>query len=322
LFIAEDPWESGEVILPSSYDKAQIWAHLQSLHPVPDVSQFQVVCDRKEISKDIMWPAGKIEAVPFKFPVLWHIESPQSPDDFLSLKQDDMTPLLTAQAWEQLRQNVPNLVENPILDYRGFLKPGLTITAEIQRENVWVSVSFELIREGCITFVHEAFSNMATWREIHGHYSSIDHHICPWENYIDEELRPYYRETPLRFRLNKSVEVPDTTSEFGGVSGGLTPLGNVLPPIVFPKPAIDTTSASNPKVAGSQPGPVGTDSSSDSWEEEDTPDEIAEEQRRQLLAISDDHRIRKMRQAIARGLPITVEIREDYGFTAGLFKGI
>jgi hypothetical protein len=127
-----------------------------------------------------MWPSGRIEALPFKFPVLWRIESPQSLDGFLSLKQDDMTPLLTAQAaWQQLRQNIPNLVEHPVSDYRGFLKPGLTITAEIQRENVQVSVSFEVIREGCITFIHEVFSNMATWREIHGHYSSIDQRICP-----------------------------------------------------------------------------------------------------------------------------------------------
>jgi hypothetical protein len=118
-----------------------------------------------------------------------------------------MTPLLTAQAaWDQLRQSVPNLVENPVLNYRGFLKPGVTVTAEIERTDVRVSVSFELIREGCITFIHEVFSNVATWREIHGHYSSIDHRICPWENYIDEELRPYYPETPLRFRLNRSTK--------------------------------------------------------------------------------------------------------------------
>jgi hypothetical protein len=248
------------------------------------------VCDRKDISKDTKWPSGKIVAVPFKFPVLWRIESPQSPDGFLSLKQDEMTPLLTAQAaWEQLLQNVANLVENPVLDYRGFLKPGLTITSEIQRENVRVSVTFEVIRGGPITFTHEVFLNMATWREIHSHYSSIDHRICPWENYIDEELRPYYPETPLRSRLNKAREIPDTTREFGGVSGGLTPLGKVLPPIVFPKPAINTASAADPKVPGSQPGPLdATDSSSDSWEEEDTQEEITEEQRLQLQAISDN----------------------------------
>jgi hypothetical protein len=73
LYIADDPWESGEVILPQAYGKAEIWAHLQTLHPISDVSQFQVVCDRKEISKDDVWPAGHIEAIPLKFPVIWHI---------------------------------------------------------------------------------------------------------------------------------------------------------------------------------------------------------------------------------------------------------
>jgi hypothetical protein len=75
---------------------------------------------------------------------------------------------------------------------------------------------------------------MVTWREIHGFYSGIDKRICSWESYVDEELRPYHSETGLRFRLNKSLEIPDTTHEFGGVSGGLAPTGHILPPIVFP----------------------------------------------------------------------------------------
>jgi hypothetical protein len=76
LFIADDPWESGEVVWPKAWGRAEIWAALQKLHPIPDVSQFQVVCDRKEISKDDFWPMGHIEAVPISFPVNWVIESP------------------------------------------------------------------------------------------------------------------------------------------------------------------------------------------------------------------------------------------------------
>jgi hypothetical protein len=132
------------------------------MHSIPDVSQFQVVCDRKEISKDNMWPSGHIEAVPVRFPVTWQIESPQSPDGFFVQVQEGMTPLLTAQAaWGLLRNDVPNLSENPGIDYRGFLKPGLTLNAAIRRENVRVSISFEVTRDGCITFTHEVFSNMA-----------------------------------------------------------------------------------------------------------------------------------------------------------------
>jgi hypothetical protein len=138
------------------------------------------VCDHKEISKDDMWPAGHIEAVPMKFPVIWQIKSPQSPGGVFVHKQEELTPLLTAQAaWTRLRHDISNLAEEPVINYRGFLKPGLTIAAEIQREDVRVSVSFEVIRDGAITFIHEVIPNMMTWREIHGYYSNIDHRICP-----------------------------------------------------------------------------------------------------------------------------------------------
>jgi hypothetical protein len=229
--------------------------------------------------------------------------------------QENMTPLITVQAaWNLLEHDISNLVENPVLDFIGFLKPGLTVNAGIQREDVRVSVSFEVIRDGCITFSHEIIPNIATWREIYGHFSSFDQRICPWENYIDEELRPYYPESPLRFRLNTSMEIPDTTREFSGVSGGLTPQGYVLPPIIFPNPAINTTSAADPKLAGSEPGPVGSDSSSDSWEEEDIPDEAPEAQKLQMMDISDAHKLQKMKQAIVKGLAITIEIRAAYVF--------
>jgi hypothetical protein len=85
-------------------------------------------------------------------------------------------------------------------------------------------------------------------------------------------------------------------------------MGQILPPIVFPKPPIKTTSPTDPKLAGSASGPVstGTDSSSDSWEEEDIPEEAPDDQKLHMLAISDDHKLRKMSQAIAKGLGITV----------------
>jgi hypothetical protein len=213
-----------------------------------------------------------------RFPVTWQIEDPQNPNGFFTQIQQNMTPLLTAQAaWGLLRNDVPNLQEEPGIDYRGFLKPGLTLNASIPRVNVRVSVSFEVIRDGCITFTHEVFLNMTTWFEIYSHYSNIDARICPWENYIEEELRPYYQDMPLRFRLNRSKEVPDTTREFGGVSGGLAPDGTVLPPIIFPKPAINVTAPGDKPGTSGHRGPIGpqgsSDSSSDSWEEEILPEE-------------------------------------------------
>jgi hypothetical protein len=284
---------------------------LQTLHPIADVSQFQVVANRKEISGDDMWPMGHIEAVPVKFPVVWRIESPQTEGGIWEYKQENMTPLLTAQAaWDLLRNDLANLSENPVIKYRGFLKPGQTIEANILRENVRVSVSFEAIGKGSITFIHEVFLNMVTWREIWGHYSNIDRRICPWDCYVDEEKRPYFMDTMLSFRLKKGIEIPDTTHEFGGVSGGQTPHGDIHLPIVFPAPPIDTTSPADPKVQGSATGQLtqGSDSSSDSWEDEEIPEEASDEQRLQMVAEADAHKLHKMTQAVAKGLGITVEI--------------
>jgi hypothetical protein len=143
---------------------------------------------------------GHIEAVPISFPVRWRIESPQSPGGVFEIDQQNMTPLLTAHAaWDLLRNDVANLSENPVINYRGFLNPGQTISAEILRENVRVSVSFEVFREGLITFIHEVFLNMVTWHEIWEHYAAFDRRICPWECYKDEEVRPYFPDTMLRF---------------------------------------------------------------------------------------------------------------------------
>jgi hypothetical protein len=93
------------------------------------------------------------------------------------------------------------------------------MTAEIVRANVKLSVSFEVIRKGTITYILDVIPNMVTWQEIHGHFSSFDKRIPPFECYINEENRPYYSETVLSFRLAKDVEIPDTTREFGGAAG-------------------------------------------------------------------------------------------------------
>jgi hypothetical protein len=87
----------------------------------------------------------------------------------------------------------------------------------------------------------------------------------------------------------------------------------VFPPIIFPKPAINTTSPSNPKVSGSFAGQVDaeeepdSDSSSDSWEEAD---------------LEDEHKMCKLRQAIVKGQPITIEIRAEYVYGGGVHEVI
>lgn len=272
LYIADDPWESGEILLPSTRTRLRIWDHFQSLHPIPDITQFQVVAGRQEITKQDKWPTGKIEAVPVTFPVMWRIETPQDAQGFIEAVQEKMSPLITAtEAWGRLHSIVPGLYEDANLDFRGKLRPALTINAEIIREEVRVAVEFEVIKKWSIKYIHENIPNTATWEEIHRHFSSIDERIPAFEYHVNEEIRPYQNGTLLTFKLVKGTEIPDTTRGFGrGAAGGVSKGGYLLPPIVFPK----TVDVSKGKVSGGRTGPVkvSTDSSSDSMEDEEDDD--------------------------------------------------
>jgi hypothetical protein len=58
------------------------------------------------------------------------------------------------------------------------------------------------------------------------------------------------------FRLKKGEEPPDTRNQPGGVSGGFSREGYLLPPIIAPPPEIDTTGGS--KMHGAKQGSPGT----------------------------------------------------------------
>jgi hypothetical protein len=207
LHIADEPWRSGEVLLPTAFGKKQIWEHLQTMHPIPDVSQFQVIAESIDVTKDDRWPSGRIEAIPFKFPVQWRIEMPQEPSGILEVTQNDMTPLVTArEAWDQLHHIVPRLSEEATLDFSGKLRPGITISAEAEKTSVKLAVTFEVIRKGRITYIHEVIPNMATWGEIHAHFSSFDRRIPLFGCYINEKNRPYYPGTKWCLGSQKTLK--------------------------------------------------------------------------------------------------------------------
>jgi hypothetical protein len=142
------------------------------------------------------------------FQVTWQVENPQSATGFLEIVQETMTPIVTAtEAWEILHTVQPRLFEEANLDFRGKLRPGLTITAEIVRRDVRCAVEFEIIRKGKIKFIHEQIPNMATWAEIRAHFASIDEGIPSFSYYVDEENRPHMNHTLLAFRLVEGIEV-------------------------------------------------------------------------------------------------------------------
>jgi hypothetical protein len=112
IHIAEDIWETGEILLPSAFGKTQIWEYLQTQRPIPDISQFQIIAGRQDVTKNDRWPDGQIDAILHTFPVIWRIEKPQVTGGFIEVIQEKMTPLVTAtEAWYILHTTVPGLFD-------------------------------------------------------------------------------------------------------------------------------------------------------------------------------------------------------------------
>jgi hypothetical protein len=79
IHLAETPWTTEEIPLPSEYDRNQIWDHLRTLHPLSEVSQFKIGCNHIGITPLDPWPIGVIQAYPQIFPVTWQVENPAGP---------------------------------------------------------------------------------------------------------------------------------------------------------------------------------------------------------------------------------------------------
>jgi hypothetical protein len=95
-----------------------------------------------EITKLDRWPAGEIVAIPHTFPVTGQVENPAT--GFVTIVQEKMTPLITgSEAWQLLHNDHPRLFQEANLNYRGKLKPGQTIQAEIIRREIEAAVQFE-----------------------------------------------------------------------------------------------------------------------------------------------------------------------------------
>jgi hypothetical protein len=127
-----------------------------------------------------------------------------------------------------------------VLNYRGNLKPGQTIQADVERENVEVAVQFEVRDKRTIKFEHEIIPNMAMWQDIHAHFLAIDKRLLPYDSHIEEEDRPCHDNALLELSLMDGKNAIDTSGNDGGVDGGTNSKGQVLPPVIFPR-VIDTT---------------------------------------------------------------------------------
>jgi hypothetical protein len=225
----------------------------------------------------------------------------------MTITQEKMTPMITVHAaWQLLHQEVPRLFPNANFNYRGKLRPGQTIQADITRETVEVAVRFQICHKGEIRFIHEFSPTMVTWAEIHAHFLNIDRRIPPYGCCVEEENRLYYPNGMFKFKLAEGVEVPNAWGEDGRVPGGTNANGQVLPPVVFPKPEIYITG--DMKVQGSLkwiPGPL--DSAGEEEEDSDTETDSDED-----VDEYDTHKLRELGHAARLKQPITVGIRGQY----------
>jgi hypothetical protein len=208
------------------------------------------------------------------------------------------------EAWLMLHSDIPRLFEHATFNYRGNLQPGLTITAEVMREEIETSVNFEVKDNGSIMFPNSHIGNMFTRSEIHEHYSGIDPRIPPLSQYEETDDRPYIQHKPVNFYLNQGIPIDNRSDEGPGRLGGDNGTYIDLPGISYGKPSIDTTDPSNPKVQGALKGTPGDQGDSeDSCPTDSSSDTIGEE-----------HRLTQIAQAIHRHEPVMVHIR-------GHFKG-
>jgi hypothetical protein len=134
----------------------------ESMHDctaIPDISHFVVYSGKRDLSKDARWPMGEIVAIPHTFPVTWEIEKPKSTTGFDVVVHKGMSPMVTAlEARGILHTTQPGLFEEASLNFRGKLKPGPTIRAEVIRREVILGVEFEVIRNDRIRFCPRANS--------------------------------------------------------------------------------------------------------------------------------------------------------------------
>jgi hypothetical protein len=209
--------------------------------------------------------------------------------------QENMTPqhdLLDA--WQLLHHDDPRLYEQATFNYRGKLQRGLTIEAEVMRENVPVTVRFQVRDKGRIRYEKAQVVNLWNWESVYNYSFTRDTRLLPYELYQQEESRSYHAHTLLDFRWKSTSDIRDTLGSDGGVNSQRM----VLATRQFPPPTIDATGWT--KIHGAARGPL------DSGSSETDSDEDEEGQ--------DEHKMAQIRHACHLGQPVAVILKGQYEF--------
>jgi hypothetical protein len=129
----------------------------------------------------------------------------------------------------------------------------------------------------------------------------MDPRISPFNQYTDEDTRPYVDHGVVKFNLKDGIGVDDLSSEGPAAAGGNNGHDIMLPPIEFPQLPVDVSVG---KLAGANPVPVPNPSSSTLGDDDSESESTG----------SDDTPLFRIAQAIHRSERVEVAIE-------GFFKG-
>jgi hypothetical protein len=203
-------------------------------------------------------------------------------------------------AWERLHHQVLRLYPHATFNYAGMVQPNLIVSADVLREDVTVTISFEVKDNGWIEFPDNGISNMLSRQEIYDHYFAIDPRIPPLAEYIEEDTRPYHTGTPICFYLKAHLPITDRSDERPGRLGGDNGTGIQLPGIKYGARPINTTDPSEPKVSGSLKATPGTMCATSESEEDSSPTDSAEDE------SGEAHRLARISLALHNREPVMV----------------
>jgi hypothetical protein len=205
-------------------------------------------------------------------------------------------------AWALLHNQVPRLYQHATFNCAGLVQPRLIVTADVLREDVTVTIGFEVKDNGWMEFPNiPGISNMVPRLEIYSLIVVDDPRIPPLDEYVEEDTRPYQHGVPIYFHLKSASTTTNRSYESPGRLGGDNGSGVGLPAIRYGAKPINTTDPKDPKVPGSFKGQLTTSLGTD--DSEQVSDQTDSE------GIQDEtHRFQKIAAALANDEPVMVVI--------------
>jgi hypothetical protein len=145
IIAEEEEWSTGEILSPEPWGREEIWAQISSIRVLPHFSQFHFSYSAGEIPRTSRTlPPGHITVVRIRFPIEWRLELFTE-----EIVQEGLhAGMSVQQPWEQLHHQIPRLYPHATFNYAGMVQPNFIVTAEVLRELVTLTFSFEVKDNG------------------------------------------------------------------------------------------------------------------------------------------------------------------------------